>query len=147
MATEIDAELVEWSLVRVTIGQQVSTHAVGLRTRDLEREAGYVLTSPVREIDRANRLLVTQNSVYELVRPMDDYPTDLLNHWIRLVVLRAKRAPDRIDFLKADGSSGRSMDHAEIAANLEEPGIRARVEAVMAAKGHAKRRSKSGWSF
>jgi hypothetical protein len=110
------AELVEWSLVRVTIGEQVSTHAVGLRTRDVDREGGYVLTSPVHEIDRAKSRLTTRNSVYDLVRPIDDIPADLLDHWVRLVVLRARTAPDRIEFLKSDGSGGRSMEQAEIEA-------------------------------
>jgi hypothetical protein len=62
-------------------------------------------------------------------------------------------APDRIEWLKFDGSVGRSMDHAEIVASVEDwrraqdPGIRGRVEAVMAAKGRANKRSKAGPSF
>lgn len=119
MTVEIDAELVDWSLVRVTIGQQVSTHAVGLRTRDVEREGGYVLTSPVKTIDRDRRLLTTQNSIYELVSPVDSYPDDELAHWALLVVNRARTAPDRIEWLKADGSVGQSMDQAEIVATIE----------------------------
>ena len=153
MAAEIDAELVEWALVRVTIGQQVSTHAVGTRLRDVNREGGYVLTSPVREIDRANRLLTTQNSTYELVSPIDDYPQDFTAYQVWLIFNRAKTAPDRIEWLKADGSVGRSMDHAEIVVSVEDwrraqdPGIRGRVEDVMAAKGRAEKRSKAGPSF
>jgi hypothetical protein len=150
---EIDAELVEWSLVRVTMGQQVSTHAVGLRTRELMREAAYVLTSPVREVDRDRRLLTTQNHTYELVRPMDDYPQDFIAHHVWLIANRAKTAPDRIEWIRFDGSVGKSMDQAEIVATVEawhraqDPRVRGRVEAVMAAKGHANRRSKAGPSF
>jgi hypothetical protein len=119
MDTEIDAELVDWALVRVTIGEQVSTHAVGMMTRHFERESGYVLTSPVREINRANRLLTTQNSTYELVNPIDSYPESDLAHWALLVFNRANKAPDLIEWLKIDGSIGRSMGQAEIVAIVE----------------------------
>jgi hypothetical protein len=144
---QIDAELWDWSLVRITIGPQVSTHAVGLRMRDLEHEAGYVLTSPVRSIDRGARLLTTQHSVYELVHAVDENPADLLAHWIRLAVIRAKGLPDRIDLLKFDGSVARSFDQAEIVSTLGPQEIRDRVESVMAARGRARRRSKAGPSF
>lgn len=116
---EIDAELWDWSLVRITIGQQVSTHAVGLRMRDLEHEAGYVLTSPVQSIDRGARLLTTQNSKYELVHAVDDYPNDDLAHWLRLIVHRAKVVPDLIEWISYTGSVGRQMDQAEIVATVE----------------------------
>lgn len=142
-----EADLIDWALVRVMIGEEVSTHAVGNRFRDVNREGGYVLTNPVRDIDRANRRLTTQNSVYELAHPIDDYPSDLLSHWIMLIVMRAKRAPDRIEFLKADGSSGRSMNHAEVVATVGAPGICDRVEAVMASNGRTRRRPKAGPSF
>jgi hypothetical protein len=118
MVSDIDAELVDWALVRVAVGEQVSTHAVGLRTRHLDLEAAYVLTSPVQAIDREKHLLRTQNSVYELVNPVDSYPDDELAHWALLVVNRAKAAPDRIEWIKADGSVGKWMDRAEIVATV-----------------------------
>jgi len=119
MDIEIDAELMDWALVRVTVGAQVSTHAVGLRMRDAVREGGYVLTSPVQSIDREKRLLRTKNSVYELRDPVDFYPEGELAYWSMLVVNRAKTTPDRIEWLKSDGSAGRSMDRAEIAAAVD----------------------------
>lgn len=120
MVADIDAELVDWALVRITIGEQVSTHAVGLRARDIEREARYVFTSPVQALDREKRLLTTQNSTYELVNPVDSYRDSDLAYWAMLVVDRAKAAPDRIEWLKFDGSVGRSMDHVEIVATVED---------------------------
>lgn len=113
------AELVDWALVRITVGERVSTHAVGLRRRDAEREGGYVLTSPVQSIDRDRRLLTTKSSTYELVSPVDTYPDSDLAHWALLVVNRAKAAPDRIEWLRVDGSVSRSMDHAEIVTTVE----------------------------
>lgn len=105
--------------MRITVGEQVSTHAVGLRTRHAQLEAAYVLTSPIRAIDCERRRLTTQNSTYELVHPVDDYRNADAAHYALLVVNRARTTPDRIEWLKSDGSVGRSMDRAEIAATVE----------------------------
>ena len=150
----VKAELWDWALVRITIGEKVTTHAVGLRMRHLDLEAGYVLTSPIREIDKGARLLMTQNSTYELVHAIDEYPDDDLAHWALLISHRANGVPDRIQWLRFDGSVGRSMDQAEIVATIQGMAknastveIRERIEAVMEDKGHASVRSKAGPSF
>lgn len=147
MVNEVKAELWDWALVRITMGEKVTTHAVGMRLRHIELEAGYVLTSPIREIDRGARLLITQNSTYELVHAIDEYPDEDLAHWCLLIGHRAHRVPDRIEWLRFDGSVGRSMDYAEMISLLQRSSFRDRVEAVMADKGHAEKRSKAGTSF
>lgn len=120
MVKEVDAELVDWALVRVTVGEQVTTHAVGLRMRHIDLEAGHVLTSPVKSIDRGARLLMTQNSTYELIHAIDEFSDGDLAHWSLLIGNRANAVPDRIEWLRRDGSVSKAMDHAEIVATLEE---------------------------
>jgi hypothetical protein len=72
------------------------------------------VTSPVRSVSEDRRTLETQNSIYDLVREIEQFPTDHCAHHVWLLALKGIR-PDRIEWLRPDGSTYRSMEQAELA--------------------------------
>lgn len=113
-----DAELLEWGLIRVSMNNGVTLHAVGLRVCHPHEESRIVVTSLVRSISDDRRTLETQNSVYDLVREVDRFPSDHCTHHAWLLALKGCR-PDRVDWLRPDGSIYRSMSQAEFAKVIE----------------------------
>ena len=114
----VDAELLEWGLIRVTMHNRVTLHAVGLRVCHPHEESRIVVTSPIRSISADRRILQTENSIYCLVREIDQFPTDHCSHHARLLALKGAR-PDQIDWLHPDGSTYRSMSQSEFVKTTE----------------------------
>src|SRR5262245_61607154 len=107
-------ELLEWGLIRVRLGRNVSVHAVGLRLNHPHEETRIVVTSQVQWMSDSRRALKTRNGFYDLDREIAQFPDDHFKHHAKLIALKGVQ-PDRIDWLRPDGTVYHSMESATLA--------------------------------
>ena len=114
-------ELVEWGLLRVvTPSGAEGICAAGTRVNHPHERSRIVVTSQVRSISADRRQLITQHTTYDLSREIPEFPASFRREHVWMLYHKARKTvPQRVEWLRPDGSIYAAADSAEIKTSIK----------------------------